>query len=187
MEIKELLGHEKGDIITISDLQTIATYEKTEGLDLEIKKVRKYSEADLFTYTGYVASDESGQKFMLMIRQVDDEFDLILFYLDQEGDAEDYYDAVINENGDDFEETFEVEIEGEDVEWIRKSSSIFGVEIEINGTKGKPLTIAEYGTNNDTNNPFAFLEWSSTDEDEWLEIWYGCQIKEHEISILSVK
>ena len=38
MEIKELLGHEKGDIITISDLQTIATYGKTEGLDLEIKK-----------------------------------------------------------------------------------------------------------------------------------------------------
>lgn len=186
MEINDLLNHEKGDIITISDLQTIATTGNVDGLDLEISDVREYSmENDLFTYTGYIAENEE-TTYMLMIRQVDTEYDIILFYLDQEGNAEDYYDAVINEDGDDFEKSFEVEIEGDDIEWVMKSSTMFGVDIEINGQKMEPLTLAEYGTNNETNNPFAFLEWSGTDGG-WLEIWYGCPIKEHEVSILSIK
>jgi hypothetical protein len=72
------------------------------------------------------------------------------------------------------------------VEWIKKSSTMFGVGIEINGQKMGPSTIAEYGTNSEINNPYAFLDWSGEDEG-WVEIWYGCPIKEYEVNILSIK
>ena len=188
MKIKDLIGHNVNDIMTLSDLQTIAQYDAVDGVDFTIEEVRIYHEpSDLFTYTGYIGTTpDDDHKYMLLIRQVDDVADLLLFYLDQEGDASDYYDAVIKEEGDDFEQNFEIEIDDEDVKWIKKSAT-FGVEIEVNGEEGQPLTLGEFGTNSEINNPIAFLEWSGTDDDEYLEIWYGCSVKENEVEILSIK
>ncbi len=188
MEIKELLGHREGDIMTLSDLQTIATFKASDGVDFKIEEVRIYHEpSDLFTYTAYIVIAPDKRKYMLMIRKVDNVTDILLFYLDQEGDASDYYGAIIDEDGEDFEHDFEITLDGEDITWIQKSSPIFGVEIEVNGEEGEPLHICEYGTNSEINNPIAFLEWSGSDDDEYLEIWYGCQVKEHEVSILSMR
>ena len=188
MEIKNLLGHSKGDIMTLSDLQTIASFNATDGVDFTIEEVRIYHEpGDLFTYTGYVTEEINDRRYMLIIRQVDDVADLLLFYLDQEGNAEEYVDAIINEDGDDFEQNFEVEIDEVDVTWIKKSSTIFGVEVEIDEEVKLPLTLCEFGTNEEINNPIAFIEWSGDVEEGWLEMWYGCSIKEYEVEILSVK
>lgn len=188
MDIKELLGYSKGDIMTLSDLQTIATFKATDGVDFEIEEVRIYHEpGDLFTYTGYISKASDDRKYMLLIRQIDDVADLSIFYLDQEGDAFDFHDAIIDEDGEDFEQNFEVEIDDKDVTWIQKSSPVFGVEVEVDGEEGLPLTLCEFGTNSEINNPIAFLEWSGEEEDQWLEVWYGCQIKEYEASILSME
>jgi len=195
-KIQSLLNHNVGDIMTLSDLQTQAEFDEL-SVDFKIDETRIYKEpSDMFTYYAYVASapkDTNDRKYMLLIRTVDDEADLMLFYLDQDGDVTDFAEHVLSEDQANFIKEFTVELDDKDVTWVRKKPTTFGVETVISEDDegiDNQCTIAEYGASEDTkdstNNKHAFLEWCGDEENGFIEMWYGCEIQLHEVKIYEV-
>jgi len=191
-KIQELLGHKVGDIMTLSDLQTQAEFDDT-SVDFKIDETRLYTVCGMFTYHAYIASaptDTNDRKYMLLIRTVDDDADLMLFYLDQEGDIVDFAEHILTEDKEDFLKEFTVELDGEDITWVRKKPTTFGVKTTTSAEGDDQRTLAEYGVSDDTqdatNNKHAFLEWCGDEENGFVEMWYGCEIQPHEVQIYEV-
>ena len=184
--------YDVGDIVTLSDIQTQKQYKET-SVDFKIIEKRVYQEPnDLFTFISYLVEDPDELKLMLMIRQVEDEEDLRLYYLDQEEIAAEYVEAIITENGEDLEETFEANIILDDdsekeVTWY-KQRIIFGIETEIRSSDhtNDIKTIADYYTKDHEENPHCFVEWTG-DEEGWIEVWYGCDIRIDDVEFFNVE
>jgi len=195
--VNDFKGFNKGDIITLKDIQTQKDFGEL-SVDFPIIETRSYREPNnFFLYTGYVfeyllPDSEDPIKMMLLIREVGDESDVMVYYLDGEGNATEY-ESLFIESGEDLENRFEVTMHLEkgdsDVTWDKKNDeSTFGVITESSETGKDHKTLAEYYTEDDTdNNPHALVEWSGDTKKGWIEIWYGCEARKEDIELYHVK
>lgn len=196
-DINDFLGYGVGDIITLSDIQTQKEFNKLE-VDFRIIETREYRHPEnMFVYTGYIAvyqatPEDEEQQIMLLIRQVGDDFDLHVYYMDNDGPSESFEDLFV-EDDDDLVDRFEVDLHFDEeslpVTWDRQGSSNFGIECNSSESEETNVkTISEYFTNDDTRgNPYCFIEWSGDKEGGYIEIWYGCEIRESDIEIFHTK
>jgi len=120
-KIKNLLNYNVNDIITLSDLQTQKEFGKLD-VDFSIKEVRKYVHPEgIFDYTGYIANyqvDEKTeeQKILLLIRRIENDYDIRVYYLDNDGPSENFipvfseeYDATVTTDSGSYSVPVEVE------------------------------------------------------------------------------
>jgi hypothetical protein len=192
LTINDFTGFQKGGIVSLSTSQIMVDFNQL-SVDFEIKDVREYTEPNgALHYTGYLLHShlEADLMYMLMVRRVGTDFDMILYYLDTEGDVSEAGEIVLSEDGENFQERFDLALTDGDgntqeVTWDQKGSgTFFGVEFsdgesEDDATK----TITEYFTNDDCGgNPHAFLEWSGDCEHGWVELWMG-----HEVNLTDVQ
>lgn len=194
--VDNFTGFEVDDIITLSDIQTQEEYNKT-SVDFRITEVRTYQEPqDVFTYTAYLAEykpnkDEEHQ-IMLLVMQVGNDFELRVYFLDSDGTSDDF-GPVFFEEEDDLIDRFDVTLHIDEtnypVTWDKQGSSAFGVEVtstESESDEPDCKTIAEYFTNDETKgNPHCFIEWTGDKEGGYIEIWYGCEIRNEDVEIFS--
>jgi hypothetical protein len=191
-KIKNLLNYNVNDIITLSDLQTQKEFGKLD-VDFSIKEVRKYVHPEgIFDYTGYIANyqvDEKTeeQKILLLIRRIENDYDIRVYYLDNDGPSENFI-PVFSEEYDDLVDRFEVDLHFDDedfsVTWDRQGKTVFGVECLVNNVEQSCKTIAEYSTNDETKgNPYCFIEWSGDKTDGYIEIWYGCEVRGNDVEM----
>lgn len=194
--VDDFIGFGVGDIITLSDIQTQEEYNKT-SVDFRIKEVRVYQKPmDAFTYTGYLAEykpdkDEEHQ-IMLFVMQVGEDFELRVYFLDNDGPSEDF-GPILSEDVEDLIDRFDVTLHIDDkdypVTWDRQGSSAFGVEVtstESDEEEPDCKTLAEYFTNDETKgNPHCFIEWTGEKEGGYIEIWYGCEVRDEDVEIYS--
>lgn len=91
--VNDFLGFGVGDMITLSDIQTQFEYDDLNA-DFKIQEVRRYHEPnDFFTYSAYLCKYKGGEKekmVMVLVRQMGADYDLLVFYLDQDGDVSEY-------------------------------------------------------------------------------------------------
>jgi len=119
--VDNFIGYKIGDIITLSDLQTQKEFNEM-SVDFRIKEVRTYREpSGLFKYTGYIAGykpkdSEEENIIMLMVRQIDDDYDLLVYYMDNEGPAGDFGPLFLVTESEEDENTEEDDEESVDVE-----------------------------------------------------------------------
>lgn len=192
-DVSKFLGKKKGDVIALSTSQTMDDHNEFE-LEMIIEEVRTYSEPHgIFEYVGYIAKpmDNDDMTYMLLIRKVDEDYDLMLYHLRMDGGMDQAREGIINEAGDDLIEEFCIDIfdnEGEPhpVTWTKKASgTFFGIEFD-DGTDEGIKTICEYQTDDECgDNPHALIEWTGDDEDGWAELWVGSPIEEFEVKLLS--
>jgi len=188
--VNELLDSEVGELITLSSIQMLEDYKEME-VDFIIEDIRRYKEPnDSFSYMGYVlqCSRNEELKYMLLIRQVGDVSDQILFYLQFEGTVREARSIVITEDGEDLKSRFSTSLmdaaENElEIVWDRIGNGSFhGVSVRT-VTESFEKTIAGYFTDDVCgDNPHGMLEWAGDLEDGWCEFWTG-----HEISFQEVK
>jgi hypothetical protein len=196
-DVNDFLGYGTGDIITLSDIQTQKEFNKME-VDFKIIETREYKHPEnVFVYTAYIATyqsspDEEEQQIMLLIRQVGDDFDLHVYFMDNDGPSESFEDLFV-EDEDDLVDRFEVDISFDDesveVTWDRQGNTNFGIECSSSESEEENVkTIAEYFTNDDTHgNPHCLVEWTGDKEGGYIEIWYGCEIRESDIEMFHTK
>jgi hypothetical protein len=195
MTKENFLGFRVKDIITLSDIQTQTEYSKL-NVDFVITEVRIYKEpSEFFTYTGYLATykpkPDQEHNIMLLVREIGDDFDLRVFYLDTDGPSDDF-SPLFSPDADDLIDRFEASIHfGEeqiDVTWDRQGDTSFGIESTSTKTQGTDQkTLAEYFTNDETRgNPHCFIEWTGNKIGGYLEIWYGCEIRIEDVELLKI-
>lgn len=191
-QIRKLLGHSVGDILSLSDIQAQMMFNSV-SVDMTIEEVRFYNEPDgLFKYTGYIMIAPDNLKYMLLIREIGELADTMLMFLDQENDINVYIDAgLLTSDKQDFIDTFPCTTPaGDEFNWIRKRPSMFGINttvITADDRSTDPKILIEYTASVETKNSDALLEWSGDEKNGWLEVWYGCQVKPYEIKILEVR
>jgi hypothetical protein len=195
--ISNVLNFGVGDIITLSDIQTQTEFKKLD-VDFTIVETREYKHPEgIFCYTGYIAvyqasPDAEQQQIMLVVRQVGDQYDLRVYYMDSDGLSENF-GAIINDDGEDLVDRFEVDLHFNEetlpVTWDRQGATNFGVECRSSETKHVNCkTIANYFTNDDTRgNPHCFIEWTGNSIGGYIEIWYGCEIRKNDLEMYHVK
>lgn len=203
LTIEELVSFGKGDVITLSDLQSQLDADDLTQ-ELVIQDIRKYKGPDgIFEYTGYVADGPGGQddlRFMIVIKVVGDKHEIYVYYLEADGKlyvAEDGQERcplleLFDDELDDFRERIEATIvtgneenDYREVCWD-KQEVINGVQFIDDGDEGI-CTLGEYYTGDDNEgNNYALIDLRGDPQDGYLEIWYGCPIKDHEIEFLRV-
>lgn len=94
--ITDFKGFGKGDIATLSDIQTQKEFNELSS-DFRVIEVRVYREPNnFFTYTGYICEyqgkgeEDEPQQIMILLREMGDDYDLLVYYKDQEGDITEY-------------------------------------------------------------------------------------------------
>lgn len=185
--INDFTEFKKGDIVSLSNYQIMVELNQI-SVDFELKDIREYTDPNGYAhYTGYLLHThlDAYLMYMLMIRRVGSDVDIILYYLDTEGDVSEAGQIVLSEDGQNLQKRFDLALtdsEGniQEVTWGQKAAgTLFGVkfsdsESDDNTTK----TIAEYCTNDECgNNPHAFLEWSGDSSSGWVELWVGHELK----------
>ena len=199
-DVQNYLGYSVGDMITLSDIQTQSAYNKT-SVDFRIIEFREYVQPEgAFKYSAYIAEykpdkESDPKQIMLMVMQVENEFELRVYTLSMEGTAEDM-EPVLDPEEDDLLDRFEVTLNFDDsddlpVTWDRQGNSAFGVEVFSSSSEDEEepdcKTIAEYFTNDETNgNPHCFIEWTGDKDDGYIEIWYGCEIQPADVELFNV-
>lgn len=194
MKFDNTLKYQKGDIITLSDIMTQQEFNDLSA-DFKIKEVRTYKEpTSSFTLTCYIAdyqpkAAQEAKTIMLMVKKVGDDFELRVFYKDQEGATADYIDSIIIDEKDlveRFEVVLHINEEDINVTWDKQRETWFGVNSFSTETGADQKTLAEYFTNDNANN-HCFMEWTGDAAKGWLEIWYGCEIRQEDVEIFNVK
>lgn len=197
MPISDFLGYHVNDIITLSDIQTQKEFNKME-VDFRIIETRRYQHPEgIYTYMGYLAtyqatSEDDEQMIMLMIRQIGSDFDLRVFFMDNDGSSDDFQ-GLFMPDADDLIDRFDVDLHFDDadlsVTWDRQGSTNFGIECDSSTSKETNVkSIAEYFTNDETRgNPHCFIEWSGDKKGGYIECWYGCEITEKDVEIFHTK
>ena len=194
--MKEFLGFNKDDIVTLSDIQTQTDFSEMSA-DFRIIETRIYREPNnFFVYTGYVINyqppEEDPIKMLILIRQVGDASDVMVYFLDNDGAASDF-ESLFTEDKQDlvnrFDVTMHLKDKESDVTWDKKNDqSTFGVITGSSETGPDQKTLAEYITNDDTEgNSHAFVEWTGSVEKGWIEIWYGCEARKEDIEFFHTK
>jgi len=187
----ELSSAKVGDILTLSDIQVIEDYD-TINLDLIIKEKRTYKEPDgVFSYTAYIAEpdEKEPRKYMVMLRQVGDIHDLMIWTLDMEGDVSEFLGHLVTEDGKDLQEHFSLDVEddkGKDIEvnWLKRNNhTYFGVRTTSTDGADDSKTVAEYSTVDEESNPDTFVEWTGTHKKGWVELWYGHSLHDSDVEL----
>lgn len=185
-----LSNHKTGDMIVLSSLGIMQDHNTTE-LECQIIETRKYTEANgLFKYTAYVCKPINVDvTYMVMIREVGADHDIMLYYCDKGMDIREAAPHVLVADGQDLLPSYTITVSDtngnpHDIVWEKKSSgTFFGVRYsddEVNGQK----TICEYSTSNECgNNPHTFVDWSGDNTSGWIEFWIGNNISEFEVKI----
>lgn len=195
--VNDFIGYQEGDVITLSDIQTQQEYGESE-VDFIITSTRVYQEPEkAFVYTGYIASYKQNtpdeKQIMLLIRQIEDNFDLRVFFLDSDGPSEDFEPLFNDLEEEDLLERIEATLFFDDgdlsVTWDRQGQTNFGIEAIYSDSEEPMLkSIAEYFTNDETHgNPHCFIEWTGDREGGYVEVWYGCDIREDDVEIFQRK
>jgi hypothetical protein len=200
MTIEELVSFGRGDVIILSDIQSQLDADDLTQ-ELVIQDIRKYTGPDgLFEYTGYLANGRENLRFMVMVKVVGDKHEIYVYYLETDGKLYGTRDnredcallELFDDELDDLRERIEATIITGDVEddyreitWD-KQEIINGVHVVGDGDEGV-CTLGEYYTGDDNEgNNYALIDLRGEPEDGYLEIWYGCPIKDHEIEFLRV-
>jgi len=190
--INDFLRFGVGDVVTLSDLQTQETFNES-SVDFMITETREYIEPNgVFKYTCYLMENNDSDGLMLIIREVGNDFDMLICYRVGSFVIDDGIAATfLNDKRDDFKDTFIGSIEdgeeAKDVLWVKKDSgTTFGVTYNSTEGSGKaPHHICEYQNDTWPDNPHAFLDWiDNPDGEGYMEIFYGTEIKAHEVEIM---
>jgi len=209
LDIHKLASHKVGDIVTLSDLQTQIEFNSLK-VDFVIDAVRHYNEpSGVFKFTGYVVHADGKPDeppYMILIKEVGNAHDVFVYYLDSNHEfyvAKDgqppceVMNFVLNDTRDNFRSRIECDVaykEGSThVVWDLQGTT-FGVKYkESEGVytgdfSDSIVTLGEFFTNSDNKgNSYCLMDWSGDIDPGFLEIWYGCVIKNHEIEIFSVR
>lgn len=193
--IQELTSYSPGDIISLSDVQTLVDFNQDE-VDFEIENVKKYTSPDgNFEYTGYVATNEDENVYMIIVKTSGDDYEIYVYYLEAEGklykadDGEEDcpFWAVFDENQDDLLESIHVSVtfdenDVREIDWD-KQFVVNGVACSESDSNIEGIcTLGEYYTNDDmSGNNYCLIDLKGEPDDGYIEIWYGCKIEDHEI------
>lgn len=190
----DITAFKVGDLITLSSLGVMVDHGSTE-ITMVIKNKRIYHLENMFHYTGYIIQPEDNDEitYMVLIRQIGKDHDIVHYYLDKDGDVSLAREIVIDESGEDFIDRFDLEITDDknqthNVTWD-KQQSFHGVDYSDNETEEEEIrSLGTYLTNDDSGGyPYALIEWAGDDQEGWLELWIGQIIKEHEIKFIPTK
>lgn len=193
IKLEDFTGFKVGGIVSLSSSQVIEDFNQI-SVDFEIKDVRHYYEPNgSLDYTGYLLHShlDAELMYMLLVRKVGNDFDMLFYYLDTEGDVLEAGEVILNDSGDNFVERFCIPLIDNDghtheVTWDQKGAgTFFGVEYtDTEADAGTTKTISEFFTNDECgNNPHAFLEWSGGSEHGWVEMWLGHEIKPSDVTL----
>lgn len=196
MTIEKLTSFGKGDIIVLSDTQSILDANDLTQ-ELTIQDVRTYiSPSDIFEYTGYIAEGPNDITFMVMVKVAGNKHEIFVYYLEAEGklyEAKNNQEecpllALFDEELDDLRERIEVAVTTSsdsclEVNWD-KQEVINGVLLVEDGDKGV-CTLGEYYTADENEgNSYALIDLRGEPNDGYVEVWYGCPIKDQEIDFI---
>jgi len=196
LTVKDFSGFQIGGVVTLSTVQVIEDF-NAMSVDFEIKDVRQYTEPNgSLDYTGYVLHThlDAELMYMLMVRRVGNDFDMILYYLDIEGDVSEAGEIVLDEEGQNFLPRYETVLEAangdpQEVTWDQKGGgTFFGVEYsDAESEDDATKTLTEYFTADECGgNPHAFLEWSGDSENGWVEMWMGHEVNSSDVTLFNV-
>jgi hypothetical protein len=192
------LGHNVGDVVTLTDLQTQAEFNQS-SVDFKIVETREYKN-DAFHITCYLISGPNEVQYMVMVKKVGEAYDVFVYYLDTDGGLHEDLDgktpcpfyALLSPDLKDLTARIEVTVNfkdgtSSDVNWDKQNTTF-----PVNYTDSQGLfglaKIADYATNSDNHgNNRCFVVWIGDHRTGMIEMWYGCLIKEFEIEIYSVK
>jgi hypothetical protein len=190
----DLTRFKKGETVSLSTAQVIENFNAIT-VDFEIKDVRQYNKPNgALDYTGCLLHThlDADLMYMLMVRRIGDEFDMILYYLDIEGDVSEAGEVVLTEDGENFLEQFNVVIidadgNPQEVNWVQKGGGtafdVNYVDLDDKATR----TISEYFTNDKCGgNPHAFLEWNGDSKKGWIEMWMGHKVSQSDVKLYNV-
>jgi hypothetical protein len=198
----KLSSHKVGDIITLSDLQTQIEFDSLK-VDFVVDEVRHYQEpSDLFKYTGYVVHADGKPDeppYLILIKEVGEVRDVFVYYLDSSHEFYvtrdglppcDVMEVILNDTKENFRSRIECVVaykEGSNpVVWDLQGTT-FGVRYHDTKTTEGIVTLGEFFTNSDNKgNNYCLMDWKGGIDPGFLEVWYGCTVKEHEIEIFSV-
>ena len=183
--------HNVGDVVTLSSTGVMQDHNVLE-LDCEIIEKRNYKEAGgRFNYTAYICKPiKSETVYMLLVRQVGSDSDIMLYYNDHGMDVREVAEFILNPDGQDLVPQYSMTVTDtagnpHEILWEKKSAgTFFGAEFrDSDGVKGI-RTVCEYGTKSECGgNPHTFIDWAGDNATGWIEFWVGCQITSFEVKI----
>ena len=195
--IADFSGYNVGDIVTLSDMQTMEEFNKM-SVDFPIVEIRLYIEPNgVFKYIVYIVESPTDQQhLMILIKTMSSNFEVYIFYMDTGAPL---YKAVGNqdpcplyclltEDQQALAKRIEASVAGKTetfaVTWDQQTET-FGVQYEDSTGIEGICTLGEYFTTdkNEGNNNFCLIDWKGDAIKGFLEIWYGCQIKDHEVKM----
>lgn len=187
--VKDFLGFEVGDILKLSDLDTQTEFGES-SVSFKIKERRKYEHDGIgFVFTGYVvqAPNKEQQDFMLMIKEVGNVYDLLLFYMD--GCGEITGTPLLDKEGglvDYFETSTQLNNKEVVVPWNRQGPTIHGVVLNADLTPDL-RSIGNYHTaSTEFKYPYLFVEWTGDEKTGFFEMWFGSLIQASDLELLKV-
>ena len=189
MNITELMSFKVGSIVTLSDLQTQAEFNKPK-MDFKVKEVRNYDESNgIFNLVCYVLDGPNDTPYLLMVKKVGEAHDLLVYYLDTQGDAQDMGPVLspdLKELAEKIQVTVSFKDGSVDVDWDRQNRSVKVDYKDSTGLTGTAV-IADYATNADTRgNNRCWVSWIGDAKNGFIEMWYGALIKEYEVELFHV-
>jgi hypothetical protein len=198
MELSSLDGFKAGDIALISDPITQEEF-GSERVQFEIKSVRTYANTeDGVKFICYVlGSSEEDEFFLLVVREVNSFYDLMLYYIDNEGPLEAQegekgvktpdYDNVVDAEHADFADVIIIaHDEGEvirEIQWNRKDHA--HMDLSYYDEKGRgSASLCEYFTDDENfGNDLALVTCKGDLSGGYIEMWYGYLLQNHEVEL----
>ena len=191
--VADFLGYQVGDILTLSDLQTQEEFKKL-SVDFTIREIRTYKEPNgVFTYIGYSIVTPNNQSLLVLVKTMGEAFEVYIFFQDTAAPIAEKSPllCLLTEDQKDLVLRMESDIPNEGAEgthhvtWDRQTVT-HGVDYEDTGDIEGICTLGEYFTNDENGgNNFCLIDWKGDAAKGFIEIWYGCLIKNHEIKIIS--
>lgn len=189
--IQDFLSFKVGDLITLSDLQTQAEYNKM-SVDFPIKEVRTYKEPNgVFEYYGYMVEAPNCDLYLVLFKTMKEVFEPYIFFKDTgaSGPLSSFSPllAFFNDDGKDFVSRFDAQVTDKTgthlVVWDKQTSS-YGIEFQSTAEGKGMCSLGEYYTNSENGgNNYCLLDWKGDVNKGFIETWYGCQIKNSEIEL----
>jgi hypothetical protein len=191
--LKDFVGYQVNDLVTLSDLQTQAEYSKMT-VDFPIREVRTYREPNgVFAYYGYIieAPNASRDRYLVLVKTMKDMFEIYIFFKDAgiSGLLNETSPLLVlfDEAKKDFIPRFEAQVTDQSsthpVTWDKQTSS-YGVEFESTVDPSGICSLGEYYTGDENGgNNYCLLDWKGDTAKGFIETWYGCRIQNTEIAM----
>jgi hypothetical protein len=200
MELSSLDGFKKGDITVISDPITQEEF-GSERVKFCIKSVRTYANTkEDIKYICYVlgsSDEEENEFFLLVVKEVGGFYDLMLYYIDNEGplDAKEGekgvktpdYGNVVDAEHKDFVDVIIIahnEATGvREIQWNRKEDA--HMDLSYYDDKGRgTASLCEFFTDDENfGNDLALVTCKGDLSGGYIEMWYGYALQNHEVEL----